>query len=1635
MDNSKFSKLTKLVAWLMMGVIVVSSLAPLAGATVHANETSISTSATSAETSEKEADSNVTTQSKDRSASTTNEKVSDPSESNAAQANAPNKEALSTLKKALDKPSEEDMELTTDSKTVKHAAEASDKNGEMKSDTVTITVPTTENEAKSELDAVAKDRADAIEKAKVANFKGVDSLGLDSISVSLFSTMNLEQHQHDGDKDWAHWVKDLKEQAGFSTWSKEAQDLFLSGNVPVTSYYVTNKQFVEGKSASDGFRLLVAIYSGAYAPYMSESQRKAVYNDKGFEKYKDVEYIDLSSDLKHLNKAWDLQNEKAKSLDVLTELAKVKSFDKDLHDSFAKDVDGMKAEAKKVNDSQANVSIVDKLLGTIHAHAAADNINNWRGGNNWRKDNDSQYTYVGGSISNNTMNSDAGNGYVLAPNGKWYPSFCIASSYDTGMSSVRMAELFSANSTGAVNRFSRSYFDGMSVENQREFNNIVYFALQQAGILGPYTSKPNHNLLANMDVLGSAISSSRFTDIHANSNPRTLNYWTLDGKNPSNWIAQNWNNINIRRTQTENSLRHADESVSKTMTIGKDDAGVDTGIKVPSGRNLSPGLPVKSSDGTFEAFNKNGNIWVKPIKDSNNASTTLKFNVGELGYGAQTGTTPIAYYDTGGHGQMRGSFVGYIGKVPGWTITLNVKTVQPVTLPHNGNPDNPTNKLGISKAVSLNGVSTSNVVKSHSSNDAAQYDISFDFMSRGSHVYNTYAWAEKDKSFTTKTIEQNYQSVIDIKDDLPKGFKVDDIAITTKDGRSLTVKKDYPRGVMSNVTNESNKDFANYWIYDGGAGETGDKLHVQYITGDHDEDASKGQLNDAKITIKGHLVETELPTPNSSTGIGRVNNKASVQQVVQVWNREHISGASTKAQPYNFTSNDKDYIKKDNAFDSNKDSNTVGIDVQAYQLTARYMTLNDNFKRQGNLVSVPIGNTKANTWNSGWVYPHVTTAIPTPSKTTTQSQSSIYDLNTSAIHSTKKGDAWVTKNIGKDNKDVTIPDSQPFEYTLDSESLLNSSKYQSTWYRNLTDLTGKTHKLDQITDLTSGKTSEITTSNGETTNFTMPDSSQALSVYYGQKAYDVKVHHYTTKASNPSYTSFDEGANPIVSGNLVNQSGPNVFQRGLKPHIEKYKVHEGEVLNYNPQVTSILQNATRWSLSESFTKINNFNFVTGSNPKVNANGTFASVSLEYEKDEALNQGADINLNPETLTIDTDQSNKGLPFKLDLKAKVGGQWKWFESLGIPGFDLKDYTYNVIIKHGDKVVYSTVVSPNQMSRNGDEFTHTLTGRISTDGAADGSKIPYNVLIVPDTSHLQALDYTGPEGNVPIHVHQTMETETDANHMFSSAGYTASNLKLTSDYVTKNGQLSVPENKMVVQTVATRAPHGYTEHHENWTLSVPKDVTTLTGYSLSGAYPITYSVDKVSGRPLVDLKDKFQLRYSRGLNADTALSTYIDEKSGKEVDPNDKSATLSLKTDSGSKDVDANGVLTRFATQETPDVSVEEGTGKVSSNSAPNGHNLKDGGSRIYISEWIKNVPSVQPMIFETRPNVKLGANNISFEFTQNVTLSGYLHGHAESDTSATDAILMQPVDRGATVPVDGFTYTQDDKKWLTNDDWFK
>lgn len=674
MDNSKFSKLTKIVAWLMLGVVVVSSLTPLVSVTAHANETSISTSAQKTTESAQEADTNVDSKTNDSKASSTNEKASDSTDSNTAQANAPNKSLTDSVAKVVDTPSSEDVKLATDSESIKTAKDAANADNQLKSDTVTITVPNSETDAKSEIDSLAKDRAKALKDSRTS-FTEDESLGMDSISVSLWSTMNLASHQKDGATDWVHWVKDLKAQAGFDTWSKEAQDLFMSGNVPVTAYYNTNKQFVEGKSASDGFRLLVYIYSGAYVPYMSDSQRAQVFNADGVNKFKDVQYINLDEDLVHLNKAWDLQNAKATSAEVLSELVQVKSLDSDLRKGFAKDLDGMKSEAKKATDAQASIGLFDKLLGVTQASAAVDNINNWTSGNNWTK-NGSIFTYTGNSISNNTMNSAAGNGFVLAPNGKWYPSFCIASNYDSGMSSVQMAELFSADSSGDYNKFSPSHFDTLDggVQGHRDFNNIVYSALKLAGVAGPFNSKPAANLTDNMDVLATAVNSSFFAVAgtpNGGNGAKNINFWNRNGATTQSWIANNWSQIMTIYNQSI-AQPHSNQSSTKTLTLGGS-MDVDTGIAwPPSGRAT---VPSQSSDGSYQIYKKNNNIWVKALKYTSGNSVKTTITVKGDRYQTVTGTTPIAYWSTTGTGQYRGSFIGVIDAPKGWSIDLNVKVL------------------------------------------------------------------------------------------------------------------------------------------------------------------------------------------------------------------------------------------------------------------------------------------------------------------------------------------------------------------------------------------------------------------------------------------------------------------------------------------------------------------------------------------------------------------------------------------------------------------------------------------------------------------------------------------------------------------------------------------------------------------------------------------------------------------------------------------------------------------------------------------------------------------------------------------------------------------------------------------------
>ena len=962
-----------------------------------------------------------------------------------------------------------------------------------------------------------------------------------------------------------------------------------------------------------------------------------------------------------------------------------------------------------------------------------------------------------------------------------------------------------------------------------------------------------------------------------------------------------------------------------------------------------------------------------------------------------------------------------------------------VVLPTSEKDDAPSNRLAAAKAVTINNVTSSTLAKSKSSDDEASYTVGVDFFSKSAYTYRTYAWAEKDKSYTTKTIENNYQSVINLTDDIPKGFAVSAVEIKTSTGKTLNVETaSSPNlgNVASNITKGANKDFAKYYIEAPTSGASGGKVHVQVVSGDMTENAAAGKRNRFEVKLIGKLVPAELPTPDSGTGVGKVSNKAVVNQVVQRWVKASTSAPGTKPQPYTFTASNG-FNKNENLYNTNVTTNQVDIAVQAYQMIARYMTLDDDYQPQGNTVGVDIGGKIADNFTSDWTYPKLKTTVPTPRTTKTTETSAIYDRNSQdAVVSKKSGEPWgVTLSDGDSIRLSRIPNSTPVITKLKSEAVLNSGTYTASWYRDVEDLAGNTHRFDQITSLRSGQSLQVDLT-ADNITFTMGDESRALSLYYGRKLYHVNAKHVTTRDSKPSYTSFDSNRGETELTPSTNTQGPaGSFQVNKGTHTEDYVIHEGEGLDYSPQVLQIRDKSKNlWRLAPVFAQGVPYKFDSGSSPKVDENLTYGELALEYQRSASSLDRAMIAINPEKLTIDTATANGNAPFKLEFSGVYGSKYKFLRDNAVPGFDLANYKFTVTISDGKKAVYTRKLTLAEFSDSNGRLGMQLDGALPTNGYKDGQKTPYSVAITLDKSSLKALQYVG-AGSLPINIEQDESTDTPSGSPFSSFGYTKSKLTVTNSDVSDDGQLSIPKDKLVVQTVATRSPYTYVEYYESWTLAIPKDLTTLTGYSMSGMYPISYSIDKVSGKGLIDLNNKFEIRYPRGLNADRTLPDYYNEKKGVTLSAENPTARLDLSNLSEeSKDSDKNGVLTRSVTPAVPKVSIKVGSGEVSSQNSPDGQTYLNGGNRIYISDWIDNVPSVQPVIFETRPTVAgLGVNEIKFTFKQNVTLSGYLHGHSKSATQATDAILMQPVDRSSINMTQGFGYSVADNAWLADNNW--
>lgn len=659
MHNSKltFDKFSKLFMWLMLAVTIVGAALPLATTIVNAD-----TIVESEKTDSSVTQSGNTTKANNEKSTNSNQtgslesKTSDSKDTN--QSNAPNTKVAKKLKDTLATVDSENVTLGTNKESLSEANKASNATGELKSDNVTIVVPKSEDEVKAALKESADKQAASMSDTDTFKFvtgsKDADDLGLDTLSVMAWSAQNLQDHQ--SKKDWADWVKDLQAAAGWSTWSKEQQNLFLSGNVPITSYYKTDKQFVSGRSSSNAFRLLVYIYSGAYTKYISLDERKVIYNAAGVAKFKDVKYLDLSDDIKAYDAAKVAQDKKDVS-GVLTSLVKVQSLSDDLKSGFNSDLTKIKAEKKD------DRSVIEKLFGS-KADAA---MNGWTSGNNWSLNGDGSFTFTGTSIGINTLNSAAGDGFVLAPNGKWYPSFCLAQNYDAGMSNVKMGTLF--NGDWSLNNTSPNYITNLSPENQIKFSNMMYAALRSSGlspILPGGTKDDARNLMDHINVISTALWVTNIAT-GVDGDPTTEGFWKQAGTG-GNWFSQSYGTIKAEYDRLMAGATHANETKTLTLTKGKDDGGVDTGITWPTGVEG----PITTSDNSYSVYNNGGKMFVKPLVPTGKTTTTV-INVPGGSKQLTAGLMPFVYYDAGGRGQFRPSFVGFISASSPYSISLNIK--------------------------------------------------------------------------------------------------------------------------------------------------------------------------------------------------------------------------------------------------------------------------------------------------------------------------------------------------------------------------------------------------------------------------------------------------------------------------------------------------------------------------------------------------------------------------------------------------------------------------------------------------------------------------------------------------------------------------------------------------------------------------------------------------------------------------------------------------------------------------------------------------------------------------------------------------------------------------------------------------
>jgi len=393
-------------------------------------------------------------------------------------------------------------------------------------------------------------------------------------------------------------------------------------------------------------------------------------------------------------------------------------------------------------------------------------------------------------------------------------------------------------------------------------------------------------------------------------------------------------------------------------------------------------------------------------------------------------------------------------------------------------------------------------------------------------------------------------------------------------------------------------------------------------------------------------------------------------------------------------------------------------------------------------------------------------------------------------------------------------------------------------------------------------------------------------------------------------------------------------------------------------------------------------------PKTDLTYKYNNISYPYtpestEKQEGTVNGKDVivdfyythpivDLGSKKIQIFTDKYDKGLLIKLQYDVELLGT--------STGWDTEKVDIVITNKDTNKQVLKKTLTVK-------ELKEIVELRIPTDALKVDYNANYEARIVPNSKKKVFIQ--------------------DEKEKINTDGYTSSEKQL-------NLKADDVESTIYKGVVMTEREIGkeIKKFYETLTLPTLKQNPVKTGYGMDITKKITYKNDLKS---LTPIKAQYLV--------DNRLIDSYAEYPQKESKAIINAVTMSSETSN-------NDTLQQTVT--LPKVYIEEKTGAVFSEEQKQSgddriHNeLKDGGNKLYIPIWLDELGSYDVQFKSIDP---VGANQVSFNIQDSISVYAYMYGYIGSDTIKNDEILIEPVDPENPFP-DGLPegWTNDDLTWF-------